>query len=72
VDTSVHPTAVVGADARLGSGVRIGPYAVVEDGAEVGEDCEIRAHAVIKRYTRLGPGNLIHEHRSTGPAGPTG
>jgi UDP-N-acetylglucosamine acyltransferase len=58
---SVHATAIVSPDARLGRDVSIGPYAVVEDRTVVGDGCEIRAHAVVKRHTRLGPGNRVHE-----------
>ena len=52
---SVHATAIVSPDARLGRDVSIGPYAVIEDGTVIGDGCEIRAHAVVKRYTRWAP-----------------
>jgi UDP-N-acetylglucosamine acyltransferase len=51
----IHP------GARLGAGVSVGPFAVVEEDVEVGAGCEIRAHAVIRRFTRLGAGNAVHE-----------
>lgn len=62
----VHPTAVVGARAELGEGVRVGPYAVVEDGAAVGAGCEIGAHAVVKRLTTMGARNRVFEHAVLG------
>jgi UDP-N-acetylglucosamine acyltransferase len=58
---SLHPTALVAPGARLGSGVRVGPFAVVEDEVAIGDRCELRAHAVVKRYTTLGADNLVHE-----------
>ncbi len=58
---SVHATAIVSPEARLGRDVSIGPYAVVEDGTVIGDGCEIRAHAVVKRHTCLGSGNRVHE-----------
>jgi UDP-N-acetylglucosamine acyltransferase len=58
---SVHPTALVGARARLGEGVTLGPYAMVEDDAVVGDRSEILAHVVIKRFTTLGSDNIVHE-----------
>ena len=58
---SVHPTAIVSPQARLGSDVSIGPYAVIEDGTVIGDGCEIRAHAVVKRHTMLGALNRVHE-----------
>lgn len=57
----LHPTCLVGAGARLGAGVRVGPYAVVEDDTVLGAGCELRAHVVVKRFTRIGPANVIHE-----------
>lgn len=58
---TIHPSALVSPGARLAPGVRVGPFAVIEEETELGEGCEIRAHAVVKRYTRLGPGNVVHE-----------
>jgi UDP-N-acetylglucosamine acyltransferase len=52
---------VIGAEASLAPDVRVGPFAVIEDGAVIGARCEVRAHAVVKRYTHLGAGNVIHE-----------
>ena len=63
---SIHATAVVAADARLGANIRIGPFAVIEEDVVVGENCEIAAHAVIKRHTRIGAGNRIAEHAVIG------
>lgn len=63
---TVHATAIVAEGARLGAGVRLGPYAVVEPDVVIGEGCEIRAHAVVKRFTTLGAGNRVHEHAVLG------
>jgi UDP-N-acetylglucosamine acyltransferase len=41
--------------------VVLGPYCVVEDQVTIGPGTEIRAHAVVKRFTRLGAGNSVHE-----------
>jgi UDP-N-acetylglucosamine acyltransferase len=57
----VHPTAVVGASARLGPGVKVGPFAVVEGDTDIGAHTEVRAHAVLKRFTTLGEENTVHE-----------
>ncbi len=58
---SVHASAIVAPGARLGAGVSIGPFAVIEDGAVVGDECEIRAHAVVKSHVVLGRANRVHE-----------
>jgi len=51
----------VDADARLEDGVTIGPFAVVEGAVVIGRGTEVRAHAVVKRFTTLGEGNVVHE-----------
>jgi UDP-N-acetylglucosamine acyltransferase len=53
-DAFIHPTAIVAADARLGSRVVVGPLTVVEGGAHIGEGTQIGAHSVIKRFTAIG------------------
>jgi UDP-N-acetylglucosamine acyltransferase len=58
---SIHPTALVDAEARLAPDVVVGPFAVVEQAVVVGPRTEIRAHAVLKRHTTLGAGNVVHE-----------
>jgi len=63
---SVHPTAIVSANATLAANIRVGPYVVIEDDVEIGPDCEIAAHAVIKRFTRLGARNRVFEHAVIG------
>ncbi len=45
---------------------RIHPTAIIEDDVVIGEDCEIAAHAVIKRHTRMGARNRVHEHAVIG------
>lgn len=63
---SLHPTAVIAADAKLGANVRVGPFAVIEEDVILGDDCEIAAHAVIKRHTRMGARNRVAEHAVIG------
>ncbi|MFZ5512057.1 MAG: acyl-ACP--UDP-N-acetylglucosamine O-acyltransferase [Pseudomonadota bacterium] len=62
----IHATALIDPAARLGAGVTVGPYAVVEADTEIGDGCTIGAHAVIRRFTRMGRGNRIHEHAVIG------
>lgn len=58
---SIHPTSVISESARLGPGVRVGPFAVIEPDTVIGEGTEVRAHASVKRFTTLGPSNVIYE-----------
>lgn len=56
---TVHPTAVVDADARVGEDVEIGPYAVVGPGVELGDGVRLGAHVVLERNVRLAAGVVI-------------
>lgn len=58
-DPLIHPTALIHPDARLGQGVRVGPYAVIEGPAQIGDGCVIQAHAVVTGWVRMGANNTI-------------
>jgi UDP-3-O-[3-hydroxymyristoyl] glucosamine N-acyltransferase len=47
---------------RLGRGVRIGPYAVIESGAEIGDGASIGAHVVVGAGARVGAGSTHYPH----------
>ncbi len=64
--SSVHPTAIVSAEASIGSHAKVGPYVLIEREVSIGAGCEIAAHAVIKRYTAMGARNRIFEHAVLG------
>lgn len=51
---TIHPTALVSPDAKLGVGVDVGPFAIVGEGCEVGDGCVISARATLERNVRLG------------------
>ncbi len=59
-DAAIHDTAIVSSRAELGSGVRVKPYAVIEDDVVIGDDCEIGSHALIASGARLGREVKIH------------
>jgi len=58
----VHETAVIGARARLGAGISLGPYVVVGDDVEIGDRAQVQAHAVIEDGVRIGPDAVLHPH----------
>jgi len=62
----VHPSALVSAGARLGSGVSIGAYSIVGEAVEIGEGTWIGPHVVIEGRTRIGRGNRVHAFASIG------
>lgn len=64
--SDIHDTAVVDPGARLGAGVRIGPYAVIGDDVEIGSGTTIGPHAVIHPHVRLGSDNAVHAHAVLG------
>ncbi len=55
----IHPTALVGSGARLGSNVEIGAFAIVEDHVLIGDDCTIQAHAILTDRVTLGNRNFV-------------
>lgn len=57
---SIHPTAIVSTKAELAEGVKVGPYAIIEDGVKVGEDTEIMAGCILTGDTTIGARNEIH------------
>lgn len=65
---SIHPTAIVDPDARLGDGVTIGPYSIIGPGVEIGDDTWVGPHVVIKGPTVIGRENAIYQFASVGDA----
>jgi UDP-N-acetylglucosamine acyltransferase len=63
-----HDTASIAAGARLEEGVKVGPYAVIEDDVEIGSGTIIGAHAVIHSFVHVGRGNQIFPHVVLGGA----
>ena len=58
-DVSIHPSALVDKDARLGDGVSVGPFSVIGSEVEVGEGTEIGAHVVLEGPLHIGRNNHI-------------
>jgi UDP-N-acetylglucosamine acyltransferase len=58
----IHPTAIISADAELGSDVMVGPFAVVEGQTRIGAGTQLGAQCVIKRFTFMGTRNRVYEH----------
>lgn len=58
----IHPTAVLGSEVNIGSGVSIGPYVVIDDGVTIGSGSVIGAHVTIGPGTTLGSRVRLHPH----------
>jgi len=63
---SVHPTAIVEDGARLGAGVRIGPYCVVGPEVELADGVELISHVAVAGRTRIGAGTRVWPFASVG------
>ena len=50
----IHPTAVIHTQAVIGTGVGVGPFAVIEEGAHLGDGCIVHAHASVGGSVTLG------------------
>jgi UDP-N-acetylglucosamine acyltransferase len=68
VTATIHPSAVVDADAVLGDGVVVGPFAVIGARVAVGDRCRIDSHVTLEGPTTLGPDNHVFPHASIGTA----
>lgn len=51
---SIHPTAIVDANASIGRDVQIGAYSVVGSNVSLGDRCRLHHHAIIEGHTTLG------------------
>ena len=65
-DTAIHKTAIIEPGARLGQGVRIGPFCIVGPEVELGDGCELVSHATVAGRTRVGKGTRIFPFASIG------
>lgn len=62
----IHAQAVIHPSAKLGEGVRIGPYAVIGEHCSLGDGTVVGAHAVIEPYTAIGRDCQIFPHAVIG------
>jgi UDP-3-O-[3-hydroxymyristoyl] glucosamine N-acyltransferase len=58
-DVAVSPLAWISPRARLGAGVVVRPFAVIEDGAQVGDSTRIESGAHVGHDARIGPDCVI-------------
>ena len=61
----IHPTAVIAPDAKIGAGVSIGPYCVIEKGAVVGDRTVLFAGCYIGMGVTVGCDCLFYPHVTT-------
>jgi UDP-N-acetylglucosamine acyltransferase len=64
--TEIHPTAVIHSWARIGEGVRVGPYTVIGENVEIGDGCDIGSNVLIEGATKIGANNRFFHGASVG------
>ena len=65
---SIHPTAIISADAKIHPSCKVGPYCTVGPEVEIGESCELISHVVIEGPTKIGARNRFFPFSSIGLA----
>jgi UDP-3-O-[3-hydroxymyristoyl] glucosamine N-acyltransferase len=56
----IHATAIVATSAKLGAGVSIGPFVVIEEDVEVGEETSVEAYCFLGLGSRIGQKCWLH------------
>ena len=65
-ESEVHRSAIIEDGAKVGAGVKIGPYCVVGSGVTLGEGVELVSHAVVAGTTSIGARTRIFPFASIG------
>ena len=64
--SSVHPSSIVEAGARLGPGVTVGPFCRVGAGVELGAGTRLVSHVVVDGQTAVGPDCVLYPFVTVG------
>ncbi len=64
--TTIHSTAIVDPDAKLGQGVEIGPFCVVGPEVVLGDRTKLVSHVTLSGRTRIGDDGLLYPQVSMG------
>lgn len=59
-DVEIHPTAIVHPKAKLGVGVKVGPYSYIGPDVEIGDYTQLLFNVYVDRYVKIGRNNLIY------------
>ena len=66
VETSIHPSSVVEEGARLGEGVRIGPFCHISGDSIIGDRVELVSHVSVMGATTIGAGTKVYPMATLG------
>lgn len=64
--SSIHKTAIISNECKIGNNVNIGPYSVIGSGVIIGDDVEIKSHVIIEGNSIIGNGNIFYHFSSIG------
>jgi UDP-N-acetylglucosamine acyltransferase len=65
---SIHPTAIVAAEAKVPESCTVGPFCTVGPDVVLGEDCELVSHVVLDGHLTMGSRNRIFSFACLGIA----
>jgi UDP-N-acetylglucosamine acyltransferase len=65
---SIHPTAIIAADAHIPASCIVGPYCTIGPNVVLGEECELVSHVVLDGYLTIGSKNRIYPFACIGVA----
>jgi len=60
MSNTIHETAIIGQQVKLGKNVSIGPYSVIDGQVSLGDDVTIGAHCVVEGDTTIGNGCQLY------------
>jgi UDP-N-acetylglucosamine acyltransferase len=66
---AVHPSAIVEDGARIGAGVDIGPFCIVERGVALSDGVRLISHVCVKGNTKVGARTVVHPNAVLGGEG---
>lgn len=58
--SSIHETALIGENVKLGKDCHIGPYVVIENNCDINDNTVIEAHSFVGENVTIGPGSRIY------------
>ena len=64
--TDVHASAIIGEAVKLGSGVSVGPFCVVDGEVALGDGVTLHSHVVVTGRTEIGAGTAIFPFAAIG------
>jgi UDP-N-acetylglucosamine acyltransferase len=68
MENQIHQSSYVSKGAKLGKGVKIGPFCTVGENVELGDYTTLISHSLVEGHTKIGANNLIYPHVSIGMA----